>query len=310
MKLGVVAPAPATTQPGLPVGTTDPARAALLDITSFAGRLRRAIARDELCLHFQPRHDILHGRISGLHALVRWDSVAGAAELAGPPSDPTAPGGTWHFLPAAEQAGLLSAIGDWALHAACRQTAALHAAGVPVPAVSLDVSVAELVMRDFVGRVEHALARAELPADFLEIAISAHALARAPAAARPLADLRRLGVGVCLDGFGGATSGLRSFARLPIDAVEIDRHVVASLDAPGATGLRAVSLVRALARVAKAHRLRVRAAGVVSLTQRTRLAAAGVDDLQGDLLTPPLAPGELGMLFASRRQLPAVSGPC
>ncbi len=250
--------------------------------SSFADRLRRALAQDELVLHYQPKFDVAHGVLVGLEALVRW---------APPPGAWVSPS---HFLPVAEQEGMLAELGAFALFEACRQTAEWQASGAAVPSVSVNVSAIELTQPDFVARVERTLAHAELPAEFLELEVSAHAMAHAPAqTTRMLAELRRSGVRVSLDGFGGATTGLAAFTRWPLDAVEIDRFLVGALDHTGDAGVRAASLVGALTRLAKERGLRVRAEGVENALQRGCLAAAGCDDLQGDLLSPPLAPADV-----------------
>jgi EAL domain-containing protein (putative c-di-GMP-specific phosphodiesterase class I) len=259
-----------------------------MDDTTFAARLRRALAQDELRLHYQPKFDVARGQLVGLEALVRW---------APPPGAWVAPA---HFLPVAEQEGLLGALGGWALQEACRQTTAWHLGGSAVPSVSVNVSAIELAQPDFAAQVERALARAELPAEFLELEVAAQAMSRAPAqTTRVLAELRRAGVRVSLDGFGGMTTGLAAFSRWPLDAVEIDRVLVGALDTPGEAGVRAASLVGALTRLAKERGLRVRAEGVETAMQRSCLAAAGCDDLQGDLLSPPLAPADLLALLPS-----------
>jgi EAL domain-containing protein (putative c-di-GMP-specific phosphodiesterase class I) len=261
-----------------------------MNTPSFATRLRRALEHDELVLHYQPKFDVAHDEIVGMEALVRW---------APPPGAWVSPS---HFLPVAEQEGLLGELGAFCLFEACRQTACWQASGQAMPSVSVNVSAIELSQPDFAARVERTLARAELPAECLELEVSAPAMARAPAqTTRALAELRRTGVRVSLDGFGGPTTGLASFSRWPLDAVEIDRCLVASLDTPGEPGVRASSLVGALTRLAKERGLRVRAEGVETDVQRACLAAAGCDDLQGELLSPPLPASDLCGALDHRR---------
>ena len=247
-----------------------------------AERLRRALSRSELVLHYQPKFDVATGAAVGLEALARW---------APPPGAFVSPA---QFLPLAEQEGLLADLGAFTLHEACRQTVAWQAAGLSVPSISVNVSAIELAQPDLLARVERTLAHVELPAECLELEVSAGAMAHAPAqTTRMLAELRRAGVRVSLDGFGGATTGLAAFSRWPLDAVEIDRYLVAALDHQGEAGVRAASLVGALTRLAKERGLRVRAEGVETAMQRSCLAAAGCDDLQGDLLSPPLAASDV-----------------
>jgi EAL domain-containing protein (putative c-di-GMP-specific phosphodiesterase class I) len=266
--------------------------------TSFANRLRRALSHAELVLHYQPKFDVAEGKLVGLEALVRWISPPGTCL------------GAAHFLPAAEQEGLLGEVGAFALFEACRQAAAWQASGQDVPSVSVNVSAIELSQPDFVARLERILVRTRLAPARLELEVSAQAMARAPLpTTRMLAEVRKTGVRVCLDGFGGATTGLAAFSRWPLDAVEIDRFLVAALDHEGEAGVRAASLVGALARLAKERGLRVRAEGVETAMQRACLAAAGCDDLQGDLLSPPLDASAL-VIWLAQAACPRTPPPC
>lgn len=266
--------------------------------TSFANRLRRALSHAELVLHYQPKLDVAAGALVGLEALVRWLSPPGRCL------------GPAHFLADAEQEGLLGEVGAFALFEACRQAAAWQASGQDVPSVSVNVSAIELSQPDFVARLERTLAHTGLAPTRLELEVSAQAMAQAPLpTTRMLAEVRRTGVRVCLDGFGGASTGLAAFSRWPLDAVEIDRSLVAALDHEGESGVRAASLVGALTRLARERGLRVRAEGVETVMQRQCLVAAGCDDLQGDLLSPPLDASAVGLWLAQAGR-PRTPPPC
>src|SRR3990172_9305406 len=127
-------------------------------------RLRRAIEREELELHYQPKFDVETQRITGFEALARWrDSELGVVS----PSV---------FIPLAEDAGLIRTIGDWALHAAVRQIADWDAAGMPPVRVSVNVSGHQLGTGSLLRTVVDALRTAAVDPRRLELEITETAL--------------------------------------------------------------------------------------------------------------------------------------
>ena len=86
---------------------------------TIESQLRGAIERGELSLHYQPQKDMKSGRVCGMEALLRWRN----AELGDVPP--------LEFIPVAEECGLIDAIGDWVLHAACEQASGWQEAGLP-----------------------------------------------------------------------------------------------------------------------------------------------------------------------------------
>src|SRR5690606_4800598 len=104
-------------------------------------RLRRAVEQEEFVLHFQPQVDVVNQRVCGLEALIRWqDGENGLV----PPGE---------FIPVAEETGLILALGDWVLRAACRQARAWHDDGWPRVPVAVNLSPRQFQQSGLAERV-------------------------------------------------------------------------------------------------------------------------------------------------------------
>jgi diguanylate cyclase (GGDEF)-like protein len=263
-------------------------------------RLRRAIERDELELHYQPKLAVETGRIAGVEALARWrDPELGIVS----PSV---------FIPLAEDAGLIRAIGDWALRTALRQLAEWDAAGVPALRVSVNLSGQQLGSPSLLARVVDALGAARVDPQRLQLEITETALLQDEAAAMPvLEELRRMGVGIALDDFGIGYSSLSHLLRIPADALKIDRSFLQRIDTEPADA----ALVGAIISMAKIRGLRVVAEGVESEEQLAVLRELGCDEIQGHLFGAAVPASELPSLVreieveAPKRDLGAAREP-
>ena len=184
-------------------------------------RLLHALPRQELMLTYQPILPLDGGRAVGCEALVRW--LPDGAEQA--TIDELLPAS---FLPRAQDSELIVQIGDWVLDTACAQAAAWHRAGLPVM-VSVNVAARQLTERDLAKRVRAALQRVRLPSRALCLEVSEDSVLRDPERTRAtLADIRRLGVLIALDNFGGGESSLGLPRNLPLDMVKLDRSLIHS----------------------------------------------------------------------------------
>jgi diguanylate cyclase (GGDEF)-like protein len=139
--------------------------ASALKRLTIESQLRGAIERGELSLHYQPQLDLKSGRVCGMEALLRWSN----AELGDVPP--------LEFIPVAEECGLIDAIGDWVLHAACAQASAWQEAGLTLERMAVNISAVQLARPDFVDRVAHALQLSGLEPSVLELELTEAALA-------------------------------------------------------------------------------------------------------------------------------------
>jgi diguanylate cyclase (GGDEF)-like protein len=261
-------------------------------------KLRKAIERDELELHFQPKVELASGRVCGLEALARWrDPELGVVS----PAD---------FIPLAEEAGLIGAIGEWVLRTALRQVRTWRRrkalAGLRV---SVNLSGHQLASADFADHVARALQETRVDPQLLDLEITETAVMRNDASVvRALERLRGMGTSVSLDDFGTGYSSLSYLRNLPIDTLKIDRSFVSRVEAePDDT-----ALLGAIVSMAKVLRLRVVVEGVETEGQLAILRELGCDEVQGNLLSPPVAaadaPRAIREIEADRRKKPARRG--
>ncbi|MBX7161218.1 MAG: bifunctional diguanylate cyclase/phosphodiesterase [Acidimicrobiia bacterium] len=247
--------------------------------------LSRALAEGEFMLLYQPEVRLLTGEIVAVEALLRWrHPERGLLE----PRD---------FLQAAEDAGLMVPIGAWALEEACRQQAEWTRLrrGRPTPAVVVNLSPRQLGDADLVADVAAVMARSGIEPGALCLDVTEAALVDDPVTAlAALQAFRRLGVRVAVDDFGTGYASLSIVRSFPIDAVKIDRSVVAGL----ATDPAASGLCSAVIELAAGCGLDVSAEGVETPGQRDWLVAAGATRAQGDFFRAPSSPAQLGLTLA------------
>jgi diguanylate cyclase (GGDEF)-like protein len=236
---------------------------------ALAGELRRAIARRELEVHYQPKADLRTGAITGVEALVRWPHPQHGLLM---PDD---------FVSIAEHAGLIRPLTIFVLRDAARRCQTLRAQGFPVDvAVNLSVrSVLDVGLPDMVGSI---LREAGLGAGSLVLEITESSVMADPARSiGVLGRLSSLGVGISIDDFGTGYSSLTHLRRLPIDEVKIDRSFVAGLT----TDISDAVIVRSTIELARNLGLRVVAEGVEDEATWQRLADLGCDAAQGFYLS-------------------------
>lgn len=229
--------------------------------------LRGAMGRGELRLVYQPQVDTSTWQVCGFEALLRWRS---------PDYGEVSPA---QFVPLAEAAGLMPAIGDWVLTQACAQ-----AAGWPRPLrVSVNVSATQLERPDFAAQAQ---ARAAgLARGQVELEITESSLIQDPDAAVTLLHaLRERGLRTALDDFGTGYSALGYLRRFPFDTLKIDRSFVKDLARDG----EAQVLVDAILAMARALGMTAVAEGVETPLQANRLRERGCELLQGYLFSRPL----------------------
>ncbi|CAN7279597.1 EAL domain-containing protein [Pseudoxanthomonas sp. LjRoot143] len=244
--------------------------------------LRRAVERDELVLHYQPKFAAPDYRMVGAEALLRWQH---------PELGLLSPGA---FIPAAERSGLILALGDWVLDEACRQMRAWREAGHVIDNVAINLSPLQFSSPSLVEAVASALARHGVPADSLTLEITeTTAMRDADASLGILDELTRMGVKISIDDFGTGYSSLLYLKRLPADELKIDRAFVHELE----TNADDVAIVASIIALGKTLNLRVVAEGVETPGQRQHLRRLGCDLYQGYLMGEPV---EADLLFTAR----------
>ncbi|MEC4719047.1 EAL domain-containing protein [Noviherbaspirillum sp. CPCC 100848] len=235
--------------------------------------LRRALERNELEVYYQPQARVNSGRIVGAEALVRWRH---------PTRGMVSPA---EFIPLAEETGLINPLGEWVLRTACRQLQAWTEAGLPPIRVAVNLSVKQLLKKDFAASVEQALNDTFVHPSMLELEITESTLMEnAQDTLEALHRLRDLGVRLSIDDFGTGYSSLSYLKRFPVDIIKIDRSFVRDVphDADDA------AIVTGIIALAHSLRLEVVAEGVETASQLEFLQERSCDMMQGYYLSKPV----------------------
>jgi diguanylate cyclase (GGDEF)-like protein len=244
--------------------------------------LRRGLEREEFVLHYQPKVDIKTGQITGAEALVRWQH---------PDRGLVFPD---FFIPLAEQTGLVVALGEFVIAAACEQLGVWREAGLPPLTVAVNVSACQL-REGLAEYVSRALRLADLEGRSLELELTeSAALESLELTVGQIQELRALGVTCSIDDFGTGYCGLSYLNRLPIDALKIDRSFITELTAGSDT------IVAAVIALGHSLGLKVIAEGVETADQLAYLAARGCDEMQGYLFSRPVPADEFAALVLAR----------
>lgn len=234
--------------------------------------LRLAIEANQLLLDYQPKVDMLTGKVVGVEALVRWSHPEHGLL---PPA---------RFIDVAEQTGLINPLTYWVLDAALLQCAQWREAGFDMP-VAVNISVNNFRDADFVNRVGEMLRHRNVPAKYLELEITESTLMEEPAKAFDVLDqLQTIGIDIFIDDFGTGFSSLNYVANLPIHALKIDRSfVIRMLDSP-----RTRSVIAATVSLARSLGMRTVAEGVDAKEQAEALVAMGCSEIQGFYFSRPV----------------------
>jgi len=223
--------------------------------------LRRAIQRGELRIHYQPVINFSSGEQEGSEALVRWQREGD--EILGPID----------FLPVAEEAGLIVAIGEWVLGAVLKDLQR-----DPERCASVNLSPRQLAVPGFSRQVERLLAVHDVAASRIAFEVTETVLVEDfELASSVLSGLRRLGCFVGLDDFGAGYSSLGYLRRLPLDFIKIDRSLIDAID----TDAQARTIVSSVVSLAKALSLVTIAEGVERESLVAPLFEMGCDYGQG-----------------------------
>jgi diguanylate cyclase (GGDEF)-like protein/PAS domain S-box-containing protein len=247
--------------------------------------LRRAVTREEFVLFYQPKVDMRSGRVVGLEALLRWQD----------PERGLVPPG--QFIPVLEETGLIREVGRWVLERAALQYRDWSRLGVNPPRVAVNVSGLQLAARDFVARMDRVLQNYPPGGSGIDFEITESVFVEDLAGStEKLRAARERGLRVAIDDFGTGYSSLSYLARLPIDALKIDRTFVSRMtDEPQST-----SIVTTIISLAHALELKVIAEGVETRQQAQFLRLLKCDEVQGFLFSKPVPASDVPALLGRR----------
>ena len=263
----------------------DVLRKRVLNRMRTENELRRGIEQGELRVVYQPVVSLADGTVMAVEALVRWQHPErGLVEPV-------------EFISIAEESGLIGALGDWVLTAACRDGAAWQRRfprAEPL-LVCVNTSPRQLANAAFPARVADIMGRHGLAPGSLALEITESVLMEeAHAPVTVLASLREYGLRLMLDDFGTGYSSLSYLKRFPLDVLKIDRSFVAGLGRDDEDS----AIVAAIVQMAQTLGLTVIAEGVERQEQLDRLRELGCDRAQGRLIAEPMPAEQVEQLLA------------
>jgi EAL domain-containing protein (putative c-di-GMP-specific phosphodiesterase class I) len=254
--------------------------------------LRRAMARDEFELRYQPQVDRA-GRLRGLEVLITWHH----AELGQVDTE--------MFIQLAEEIGVISALGEWVLCNACRQVRQWIDMGLEPPRIAVNVSPVQFSCAGFVERVRRILAESGITGNYLELEVTEGTiLLDLQVSAARMSELRALGVRIAIDDFGVGYSPLTYLNRLPLDVVKIDRSFIGQITQLSGT----LPVVHTITVLAHQRGMQVVAEGVETEGELELVHAARCDVVQGYLVSAPVGPVQVAHLLRTPGALVARLG--
>lgn len=239
--------------------------------------LGSALANNEFHLVFQPIFDIQaeRGKIIGYEALLRWTN---------PRLGVISPG---EFIPVAEETNLILPIGKWVLSAACLFSVNLEKTYGEFVNVSVNISMRQLAMPNFVNMVKETLRESGLPAGCLSLEVTESILMTdASTRISYLQELREAGVTITLDDFGTGYSSFTYLSQMPITTLKIDKSMVDEITVGGNS--KSLLLLESLLNMSALLGYRAVAEGVETEQQLLFLKSKGCGYCQGYLLGRPM----------------------
>ncbi len=252
--------------------------------------MRRALERDEFLLYYQPKVDIVTGRITALEALVRWQHPEFGLL---PPGD---------FIPLAEETGLIMPIGEWVLLQACEQNLRWQRQGMPKIPVAVNISGHQLQQKDLVATIHKVLNKTGLDPCYLELEVTETVIMQNPDfAAAVLNELREIGIRLAIDDFGTGYSSLAHLKRFCVDSLKIDKAFVRDVDSNSTDA----AIASAIIAMGASLKMEVIAEGVETEGQLSFLRKNMCNTMQGYLFSRPVPPEEIQHLLRQHNPEPA-----
>ncbi|GGE50274.1 bifunctional diguanylate cyclase/phosphodiesterase [Pullulanibacillus camelliae] len=256
------------------------------DQIEFEGYLRKALKKREFILYYQPQVCVDNGTIIGCEALIRWKH---------PKLGILSP---VHFIPLAEEIGLIEDIGLWVLRTACQQINEWIARGNKPFSISVNVSAKQFLKPDFIDQIQTIIDEEQVDPKYIHLEITESTTLRDIQYSISLVrQLKALGLRVSLDDFGTGYSALSYLKDFSIDILKIDRAFIKNLKENNQDS----AIVKAIIMMCKGLSLKTIAEGVETKEQLNLLKHFGCHAVQGFLYSKPLPSKEFERMI---HQLP------
>ena len=241
--------------------------------------MHNALDRDEFVLEYQPRLDLMEGKMTGAEALIRWRH---------PERGMISPS---EFIPLAEESGAINDIGRWVMRTVARQIKTWQQEGLPPFVISINISAVQFHDDEFVNHVRETIEEFAIDAGWLELELTERVvMSNADETIEKLKRLKELGVRISIDDFGTGFSSLSYLKYFPIDSLKIDRSFIKDIP----VGEKDLAITKTIIALGRRLNLRVVAEGVETREQYQFLHARRCNEVQGYLISRPLPADEIG----------------
>jgi diguanylate cyclase (GGDEF)-like protein/PAS domain S-box-containing protein len=262
----------------------DEAVESTIDILDMENELRTALVNNEMCIHYQPKVNILTEKVVGMEALLRWRHPTKGLIL---PND---------FLPVAENTGLIHELGIWVFREVCKQAKEWDNQGIKDFTVAVNISATQFTRSDFVGQIVSTLNNTRVDPNLIEIEITENTVLHdVDTVTSIISQLRSLGISSSLDDFGTGYSSLHYIKKFTIDSLKIDISFINNITSDPDD----VAIVTAIIAMAHAMHVKVIAEGVENNEQLNILKKLGCDEIQGYIYSRAKPKDEATLLLKS-----------
>ena len=249
-----------------------------LGMLLIESELRLALSDGPLRLYYQPQIELASGKVIGAEALIRWQH---------PQRGLISPA---HFIPVAEERGLIVAIGEWVLREVCRQIREWQQAGMAHIPIAINLSAKHFNQKSLLDDVVQTLSEYGVPANCLEMELTETSVMQdADVTIATMQQLKGIGVMLALDDFGTGYSSLSQLKGLPLDNLKVDQSFVRGLP----DDQDDLAICTAVIAMGQALGMSVIAEGVETAEQLAVLRSLGCDQVQGYLFAKPMPAQEL-----------------
>jgi diguanylate cyclase (GGDEF)-like protein len=259
------------------------------DKMTLESELKNAVRNNEFVLHYQPKVSLNDRQVIGVEALIRWQHPTRG--LLSP----------IHFIPLAEENGVIIDIGNWVFREACDQQRRWTDVALTSIQMSINVSSLQFRKSGFVDSLKSILSETGVNPNFIEIELTESTLMlNANGTLEKLRELKEIGVHLSIDDFGTGYSNLNYLKQFPIDSLKIDQSFIRDIDTTPVNE----SIVRTIVALANSLSMKSIAEGTENISELEVVKRCLCDTAQGYHFAKPLAPNEFILWLDSFQNQP------